>query len=82
MQITYKEVEEQMFKTKDLIRILCDTVHVCTKEQRPMHHIATLCPIIFEQYIKTEQVFGVYINQNSRGHKVSYQKRQQFVPKS
>lgn len=64
MSITFKEIEEQMFKTKDLIRILCDTVHVCTKEQRPMHHIATLCPMIFEQFTKTENLLDSYFHQN------------------
>ncbi len=64
MSITFKEIEEQMFKTKDLIRTLCDTVHVCMKEQRPMHHIATLCPIVFEQFTKTEQILDNYFHQN------------------
>lgn len=82
MQITHQKIEEQIFKTKDLIRTLCDTVHVCIKEQRPMHHIATLCPIIFEQFTKTEQLLDNYINQNLKGRKVSSQKHRQFVPKS
>lgn len=64
MSITFKEIEEQMFKAKDLIRTLCDTVHVCMKEQRPMHHIATLCPIVFEQFTKTEQILDNYFHQN------------------
>lgn len=56
MQISTDELEEQMFKTKDLIRTLCDTAYICMKEQKPMHHIATLCPIIFEQFTITEQL--------------------------
>uniref|UniRef100_UPI004025C3A5 hypothetical protein n=1 Tax=Candidatus Scatousia sp. TaxID=3085663 RepID=UPI004025C3A5 len=68
MPISTDELEEQMFKTKDLIRTLCDTVYVCMKEQKTMHHIATLCPIIFEQFTKTEQVMEEYIdNCQARG---------------
>lgn len=68
MPISTDELEEQMFKTKDLIRTLCDTVYVCMKEQKTMHHIATLCPIIFEQFAKTEQVMEEYIdNCQARG---------------
>ncbi len=64
MSIAVEEIEKQMFKTKDLIRTLCDTAYVCIKEQRPMHHIATLCPIIFEQFTKTEQLLDNYFHQN------------------
>ena len=68
MPISTDELEEQMFKTKDLIRTLCDTVYVCMKEQKTMHHIATLCPIICEQFTKTEQVMEEYIdNCQARG---------------
>lgn len=68
MPISTDELKEQMFKTKDLIRTLCDTVYVCMKEQKTMHHIATLCPIIFEQFTKTEQVMEEYIdNCQARG---------------
>ena len=63
MQISVDELEEQMFKTKDLIRTLCDTVYVCMKEQKTMHHIATLCPIIFEQFTRTEQLLDYYFHQ-------------------
>lgn len=63
MQISTDELEEQMFKTKDLIRTLCDTAYISMKEQKPMHHIATLCPIIFEQFTITEQLLEQYLHQ-------------------
>lgn len=63
MRIELEEIEEELYKTKDLIRVLWDTVRICQKEQRPVHHIYTLCPLIFEQYSKALQIFDDYIIQ-------------------
>lgn len=66
MRIEIKEVEDELYKTKDLIRVLCDTVYICMKEQRPVQHIHTLCPVIFEQYTRALQVFDDYTVQESK----------------
>lgn len=66
MRIDIKEVEYELYKTKDLIRVLCETVYVCNKEQRPLHHINTLCQIIFDQYAKTLQIFDDCTQQESK----------------
>ncbi len=66
MSVRLQKIEDKFFKTKDLIRVLCDTVQVCMEEQRPMHHIATLCPVIFEQLRRTESLFDEYIQQDTQ----------------
>ncbi len=65
MRISLDEIGEEVAKTKDLVRVLCDTVYLCEKERKPLHHIKTLCPLVFEQCAKSLNILDDYMLQEN-----------------
>lgn len=62
MSTTLEKINEDLYKTHDLIRILCDTIENCRRNQRHPVYIDTLCEILYEQSRKSVTALDEYIN--------------------
>lgn len=64
MTVVLNDVSDELFKTHDLIKVLCDTLENCRKNQRPVHHVYTLADLLLNQSLKTNEIFDKYMDEH------------------
>lgn len=61
MEHTLDEINEELSKTHDLIRILLDIIENCKKNQKVPIYIDCLCEILYQQSLKANTMLDDYV---------------------